>query len=170
MLNSCINLVLLLVCAVIASPELISLENSLKQYVPGYPFNITSNYPQTSCLKLDACNAYNNTGNTLQTKPNITLPSPNGCGPRSIGVKVPQFDFGNCCNMHDYCYQKCDSHVTFEMCNSAFVSCMNDVCNSKGFFEKFFCRVAADVYGKATSGDLGCAAYKYNASDYCQCS
>lgn len=146
-----------------------SLENDSKKYLPGYSFNKDAPYSQTSCLKLDQCDAHSDSKKHLQTKPNTTAPTPNGCGPRSIDIPVPQFDFGACCNMHDYCYSKCDSHVTFELCNNAFASCMNDVCNGEKFLEKSLCNFVANVYSKSVTNDVGCAAYRNNAGAYCQC-
>lgn len=141
-------------------------EDMLKRYLPGYPFGQDS-YPNTSCSKLASCDA--KAGKLLAPKPNVSPLPPNGCGPHFSNIKVPQFDFGSCCNMHDYCYGQCNSHVTFELCNQAFISCMNDVCNGENFIEKWFCNLAAKSYGNIVSSDAACAVYTGKASDYCIC-
>lgn len=141
--------------------------NYLKKYLPGYPFPVNATYPSTSCQKLDACGPNNHT--EMKFKQNLTTIVVNGCGPRSVDIPVPQFDFGACCNMHDYCYSLCNSHLTFEECNGAFSACMQDVCNGKNSLEREFCNAAARVYSQATTTDVACTAFRNNATNICKC-
>jgi len=46
-------------------------------------------------------------GGTAITKPGSPSPTANGCGTdNGISSLVPNFDFGSCCNAHDYCFGK----------------------------------------------------------------
>ncbi|KAF2399001.1 hypothetical protein EJ06DRAFT_549754, partial [Trichodelitschia bisporula] len=51
----------------------------------------------------------------------------NGCGAEN-GMKVPDFRFTVCCNMHDLCYDDCGT--PFEECNARFRDCMHAACHA----------------------------------------
>ncbi|KAK7937653.1 uncharacterized protein PG986_014521 [Apiospora aurea] len=63
--------------------------------------------------------------------------SSNGCGSGSTAAWIPQLNFGQCCDFHDYCYDNCrtgDNELChsqycypgeWERCNSAFYNCMH---------------------------------------------
>lgn len=121
-----------------------------------------NNDQDTSCSKINNCI------NISEADMSRTVEL-NGCGPSYLPFDVvPDLDFEKCCNLHDFCYKKCDSNFTFGRCNDAFNSCMSNVCSTKSFFAKIFCNSVRYLYYKATETEAGCKAYR-NHGDQCKC-
>jgi hypothetical protein len=150
----------LITCFVVSidAQETLQYENLLKKYVTGYPNNISQG--NTECAKLENCL------NPIQKNANFTN-SINGCGFKS-GDFVPEYDFGQCCNLHDYCFRKC-SNLTFETCNSAFENCMNDVCSQKSWFNKIYCKSLQNIYSESVESSVGCKAFQNSVASQCSC-
>jgi hypothetical protein len=92
---------------------------------------------------------------------------PNGCGTK--GFKVPNFDFGACCNAHDRCYANCA--MSRRTCDSVFTGCMANTCiNKYQWFNpvRALCLNGAATYGAAvTLGGEG--AYDKATIKHCRC-
>jgi hypothetical protein len=108
----------------------------------------------------------------------------NGCGSGSTSAWIPQLNFGTCCNMHDYCYDNCQSGQVelctsqycspgeWERCNSAFYDCMHSTaCPQYSWFwhpiDRAECEAEAVFYAWVVSTYLGADAFKEANSDRC---
>ncbi|EJD34849.1 hypothetical protein AURDEDRAFT_188920 [Auricularia subglabra TFB-10046 SS5] len=98
--------------------------------------------------------------------------NPNGCGSGAMSSFIPQFNFGECCNRHDDCFDNC-YWKSFEQCNDEFTKCMvNDVCGRISwwhFIDKLNCKAAGYFYGWVVSSWPGRIAFYSANSDRCQC-
>ncbi|KXJ85862.1 hypothetical protein Micbo1qcDRAFT_180409 [Microdochium bolleyi] len=111
----------------------------------------------------------------------------NGCGSGSTSSWIPQLEFGQCCDNHDYCYANCASgpaeHCAqsnliycyqgqFENCNVAFYNCMQDtVCAKYSWWsspiKRGACKFSATFYAAVVSTFLGGNAFKDTTARQC---
>ncbi|TPX12355.1 uncharacterized protein E0L32_007002 [Thyridium curvatum] len=105
------------------------------------------------------------------TKVDARKPAANGCGSGALGKLVPNWNFGSCCDAHDYCFDNCDR--AFEGCNLDFLGCMSKKCWSVAKSWTFWlapaCFGMADLYAGIVSGPLGMVAFQSANSDRCTC-
>ncbi|KAK0664545.1 hypothetical protein QBC41DRAFT_380293 [Cercophora samala] len=107
-------------------------------------------------------------------KPGRRPESPNGCGAADAAVDlVPDFNWGECCNDHDNCFDNCDK--SFWQCNTEFRTCMRDQCWKDATVRwhdvwKFpACADLAGFYFTAVSSPIGWMAFNSANSDRCDC-
>lgn len=129
----------------------------------------------------------NNPANLISRPfPNARTMQYNGCGSGSTAEWIPQFNFGQCCDMHDYCYDNCQGGQVelcnnqycapgyWEGCNSAFKDCMMDTaCTYFSWFwhpiERAGCELAAEFYAGVVTTYLGANAFRDATSERCKC-
>lgn len=103
-------------------------------------------------------------------------PEVNGCGPNNGVDWVPDFNFGQCCNEHDLCFDNCDR--AFEPCNLDFWDCNLRQCDRD--FERVWykpwnyplyrgCATLASVYFVAVSLPSGADVFDKATADLCIC-
>ncbi|KAK4204579.1 hypothetical protein QBC40DRAFT_216824 [Triangularia verruculosa] len=107
-------------------------------------------------------------------KPGRRPESPNGCGAADAAVDlVPDFNWGECCNQHDNCFDNCDK--SFWQCNTEFRTCMRDQCWKDATVRwhdvwKFpACADLAGFYFTAVSSPIGWMVFNSANSDRCDC-
>ncbi|KAK4174304.1 hypothetical protein QBC36DRAFT_243675 [Triangularia setosa] len=107
-------------------------------------------------------------------KPGRRPESPNGCGAADAAVDlVPDFNWGECCNEHDNCFDNCDK--SFWQCNTEFRACMQNQCWKDATVRwhdvwKFpACADLAGFYFTAVSSPIGWMAFNSANSDRCDC-
>ncbi|KAK0710441.1 hypothetical protein B0T21DRAFT_404982 [Apiosordaria backusii] len=107
-------------------------------------------------------------------KPGRRAESPNGCGAADAAVDlVPDFNWGECCNDHDNCFDNCDK--SFWQCNTEFRTCMRNQCWKDATVRwhdvwKFpACADLAGFYFTAVSSPIGWMAFNSANSDRCDC-
>jgi len=107
----------------------------------------------------------------------------NGCGTGSTAGWIPQLDFGQCCDMHDYCYDNCQggqvelcnseycSPGYWEGCNGAFLECMLDTaCSNYPWYNPIgrgACELAAAFYFTVVSTPIGVYAFEEATEERC---
>lgn len=80
--------------------------------------------------------------------------------------------FEECCNVHDKCYDTCNS--VREDCDQNFKECLNDACHLTAIHKKQSrktlkqCESNADIMYAGAIG-LGCSAYKEAQRNACLC-
>ncbi|KAK9719222.1 hypothetical protein K7432_004944 [Basidiobolus ranarum] len=99
--------------------------------------------------------------------PNPPVPEANGCGPKGLGVFVPEYLFAECCNAHDLCYSDCGR--TKGQCDTTFLKCMETVCDTQRAKNPRLCQRLATVYHDVVAADSSCVFYKNSLKNYCQC-
>eukprot|EP01120_Amphizonella_sp_Union-15-10_P008298 TRINITY_DN2966_c0_g1_i1.p1 TRINITY_DN2966_c0_g1~~TRINITY_DN2966_c0_g1_i1.p1 ORF type:complete len:147 (-),score=11.30 TRINITY_DN2966_c0_g1_i1:6-446(-) len=107
-------------------------------------------------------------GHKLIPKPNHK-PSFNGCGITGMLVKS-DFDFTNCCNEHDLCYDTCLPDRDKEACDSEFLECMNKVCRSSKLSQEVEkqCLGNAKLFFIGTTS-FGCNSFMESRKMACLC-
>ncbi|KAK4663961.1 uncharacterized protein QC763_501310 [Podospora pseudopauciseta] len=107
-------------------------------------------------------------------KPGRRPESPNGCGAADAAVDlVPDFNWGECCNDHDDCFDNCEK--SFWQCNTEFRTCMRNQCWKDATVRwhdvwKFpACADLAGFYFTAVSSPIGWMAFNSANSDRCEC-
>ncbi|KAH8751868.1 hypothetical protein F5882DRAFT_420214 [Hyaloscypha sp. PMI_1271] len=97
----------------------------------------------------------------------------NGCGSgwtKQCLKFPPNFNFIDCCDDHDICYDSCDQ--TFEDCNNNFLTCMKAKCDSDYADDGFAhnrCEVLAQIYFQFVASPLGRSAFQEATSERCEC-
>jgi secretory phospholipase A2 len=107
-------------------------------------------------------------------KNKLHIPKSDGCG--SLGMTIdteylPSAEMGNCCNLHDLCYDTCNSDK--ELCDLDFKRCLYKYCDT---FEKSAagdllikgCKAAAKMLFSSTM-TLGCKSYLDSQEKACFC-
>lgn len=109
----------------------------------------------------------------------------NGCGPtssRMIAVLLKLIlpdEFQECCNKHDYCYQKCygsDDTAKVAICDKPFLECMKGTCYQKypegnggiNFGKRQWCKGRAEAAYLAVE-QKGDDAYESSQREHCNC-
>lgn len=104
-------------------------------------------------------------------KPGARPQQANGCGSGATASFIPNWNFGDCCNAHDFCYDDCGR--TWEGCNFDFLGCMYskcwDVADSWTFWLAPACFGMADLYAGVVSSVAGAIAFRGSNSDRCHC-
>ncbi|KAF2206261.1 hypothetical protein CERZMDRAFT_53502 [Cercospora zeae-maydis SCOH1-5] len=101
----------------------------------------------------------------------------NGCGSAPWQFKfVPDFDFSDCCDQHDICYDDCNS-PSVSYCNNNFHDCMMGKCDQKypkpltpvkaGL--RAACKELARVYTDVVSGPYGAKYFTEYGMERCTC-
>ncbi|KAK3937759.1 phospholipase A2 [Diplogelasinospora grovesii] len=100
-----------------------------------------------------------------------TTPTANGCGTDTgAGYFVPELDFHDCCDGHDFCYDDCSKG--FGPCNDVFHTCMLNKCTAEygsSGIKHWACEKAANTYYYAVSSSKGVDAFNAATKDYCDC-
>ncbi|PSK42215.1 hypothetical protein B9Z65_4129 [Elsinoe australis] len=124
-------------------------------------------------------------GLTSRTRSGARGMSSNGCGSGPTRDLIPQFNFGTCCDHHDFCYdnckggqvESCDNQYcapgTFEGCNDSFYSCLKDTaCTAFGWFfvpgQRLTCEGLAWLYYKVVQSDSAVKAFQDATAERCE--
>ncbi|SMR45717.1 unnamed protein product [Zymoseptoria tritici ST99CH_1E4] len=107
-------------------------------------------------------------------KPGARDPTINGCGSEKYHHYVPEFNFGPCCDQHDFCFDDCGA-PSLSSCNNTFGMCMEYACDSRysSGIKKLLrapCRGAARIYLDYVSGSVGVYYFNKYTQERCYCS
>eukprot|EP01088_Endostelium_zonatum_P002224 TRINITY_DN12727_c0_g1_i1.p1 TRINITY_DN12727_c0_g1~~TRINITY_DN12727_c0_g1_i1.p1 ORF type:complete len:156 (+),score=26.64 TRINITY_DN12727_c0_g1_i1:23-469(+) len=104
------------------------------------------------------------------------VPTSNGCGAGGLLVSAGKYDFTDCCNEHDICYDTCDRDRN--ECDKLFGKCLAKYCKQsltpeggKGEVskeEKKACLNSAQLFQQGSSL-FGCGTYKASQANACLC-
>lgn len=72
-----------------------------------------------------------------------------------------------CCDAHDYCYDTCSSGKS--NCDTAFKSCLLEVCGAGNDVKSLYCKATADLFYDIVK-DIGCSSYIDAQKNTCLCS
>ena len=70
----------------------------------------------------------------------------NGCGPSSVPMRPPQFDFGDACERHDYTYAVGGTELDRVEADRAFLVAMHEAANRTWWPRRVWLRWVADRY------------------------
>mmetsp|Transcript_9747 Transcript_9747/g.27381 ORF Transcript_9747/g.27381 Transcript_9747/m.27381 type:complete len:206 (-) Transcript_9747:177-794(-) len=103
-------------------------------------------------------------GKAIQKKDHV--PEANGCGASFLRVKGT-YDFTECCNEHDICFDTCGSGRS--SCDEKFLACMTQMCIDHDSPEDTAaCKKQASAYHFG-SNLMGCSLYHSAQSNACEC-
>eukprot|EP00211_Chloroparvula_japonica_P016235 CAMPEP_0119133808 /NCGR_PEP_ID=MMETSP1310-20130426/13646_1 /TAXON_ID=464262 /ORGANISM="Genus nov. species nov., Strain RCC2339" /LENGTH=192 /DNA_ID=CAMNT_0007124511 /DNA_START=84 /DNA_END=662 /DNA_ORIENTATION=+ len=93
----------------------------------------------------------------------------NGCGSSgefNYGAFAGAFDFTECCDKHDHCYDTCGAGKP--NCEDEFLSCMQFVCKLYNGEDATRCGRQANIFHGAVL-HFGCFAYQNSQQNACMC-
>ena len=105
-------------------------------------------------------------GKALEVNPSYT-PYANGCGLDGLPIDLSggKYDFTPCCNVHDFCYQRCGA--TQKGCDKDFGVCLRELCEREypGDGE---CKKLTNTYEQGVSM-FGCSPFLQSQESACMC-